>query len=95
MDMRAFVASDGPAFEAPRTVGTEIIEGAELNHIEIYRNFLAAVETGAPLVAPAEDAIRTLELANAILYSSATAQPVEFPLERQAYAQFLAARRGA
>jgi hypothetical protein len=45
------------------------------------------------LVAPAEDAIATLELANAIIYSSATGTQVTLPLDRDAYAALLADRR--
>jgi predicted dehydrogenase len=93
MDMRAFVASDGPAFEAPGTLAAQTIEGAPFDHVEVYRNFIAAVQTGAPLVAPAQDAIRTLELANAIIYSAGTGRAVDLPLDRRAYADFLGARR--
>jgi predicted dehydrogenase len=93
MDMRAFIASDGPPFEAPSTSPAETIEGEPFNHVAIYRNVLDAIQRGTPLIAPAEDAMATLELANAILYSSATGGPVSLPLDRAAYASFLQERR--
>jgi hypothetical protein len=39
---------------------------------------------GRPLV-PAREGIHSVELANAILYSSLTAKPVSLPLDGQAY----------
>ena len=45
--------------------------------------------TGASLIAPAEDGIHSVELANAMLYSSLTQRPVEMPLDGAAYEQTL------
>lgn len=52
---------------------------------EISKNFANAILNGEKLIAPAEEGIKSVELANAILYSSLTAKPVELPLDAQAY----------
>jgi predicted dehydrogenase len=54
-------------------------------HAEILRNFAEAILNGTPLVAPAEEGIHSVELANAMLYSSLTEKTVELPLDGKAY----------
>jgi predicted dehydrogenase len=44
----------------------------------MLQNFVAAVLDGAPLVSPASDGTRAVELAHAIFASSADRRPVEF-----------------
>lgn len=56
------------------------------DHAAIYANFIDAVERGAALVADGSEARMSLELANALVYSSATSQHVALPLDREAYA---------
>jgi Oxidoreductase family, C-terminal alpha/beta domain len=53
--------------------------------MEILENFADAIREGAPLIAPAEQGIHSVELANAMLYSSLTGQPVTLPLDGQAF----------
>jgi len=50
-------------------------------HAEILENFIAAIQTGASLIAPAEEGLHAVELANAMLYSSIIGQPVNLPLD--------------
>jgi predicted dehydrogenase len=52
---------------------------------EIIKNFANAIQNGEKLIAPAAQGINSVELANAILYSSLTQKPVELPLDAQAY----------
>ena len=59
-------------------------DGGE-QHVGIMRNFTEAILDGNPLLAPATEGILSLELANAILYSSLTGQAVELPLDGAAY----------
>jgi predicted dehydrogenase len=59
----------------------------------MIRNFTEAILDGVPLIAPAEEGLRSLELANAILYSSLTDQPVDLPLSADIYASRLQALR--
>jgi predicted dehydrogenase len=54
-------------------------------HAEILQNFAAAILKGTPLVAPAEEGIHSVELANAMLYSSLTGKEVVMPLDGKAY----------
>lgn len=61
------------------------IEGSGGQHFEILENFADAILEGAELIAPAEEGIRSVELANAMLYSSLLGQPVELPLDGEAY----------
>jgi predicted dehydrogenase len=59
------------------------------DHTAVYANFIDAVEHGAPLVADGSEARMSLELANALIYSSATNRQVTLPLDRDAYAELL------
>ncbi len=54
-------------------------------HNEITQNFVNAILDGTPLVAPAGEGIRAVELANAMLYSSLTGSTVTLPLNSDDY----------
>jgi predicted dehydrogenase len=58
-------------------------------HAGILKNFVAAIREGSPLTAPAPEGIHSVELANAILYSSLLGRTVEMPLPSRAYEQKL------
>lgn len=58
-------------------------------HLAIMRNFADAILRGTPLLAPAEEGIRSVELANAILLSSWTDKAVDLPLDSAVYARWL------
>lgn len=53
-------------------------------HTPLYRNFIDAVKTGAPLKATAYDGRRALEVILAVYRSAADGKPVSFPLENGA-----------
>jgi len=77
-------------FAAPPTrerVFTFKDSGAQ--HVAILRNFADAILRGKPLMAPAADGIRSVELANAILLSSWTDRPVDLPFDSALYARWL------
>jgi predicted dehydrogenase len=61
---------------------------AELHQV-LTRNFVDAILAGEPLIAPAEEGLRSLELANAMIYSSFTGRTVEMPLNARTYRTFL------
>ena len=67
------------------SVETFDIEGHGRQHIEILENFCDAILEGKALIAPAEEGIHSVELANAILYSSLIGEPVELPLDGAAF----------
>ena len=54
-----------------------------------YDNFAAALDGKAAMACPGEQGITAVELANAMLLSSALNRPVRIPLDRQEYARFI------
>ncbi len=58
-------------------------------HAEIVRNFVAAIRDRRPLIAPAAEALRPVELANAILLSAGTGKTVALPLDAAVYRRWL------
>jgi len=73
----------------PSEQRTFIARDAGGQHLEIVRNFSAAILRGAPLIAPAAEGIHSVELANAILLSAWTGAPVDLPVDSAAYARRL------
>jgi hypothetical protein len=49
------------------------------------QNFVNAILDGEPLIAPGEEGIQSVELANVMLYSSLTDQTVELPMDSAEY----------
>jgi predicted dehydrogenase len=60
--------------------------GAGPQHQGILKNFANAILKGEALMAPAEEGIHSVELANAMLYSGFQDKTVTFPLDAAAYA---------
>ncbi len=58
-------------------------------HREILNNFVEAVLEGTPLIAPANEGIHSVELANAMLYSALKDEMVQFPLDGIKYETLL------
>lgn len=61
--------------EAWHTPGFEVFEYKEANdwgiqHVEIFNNFIRTIQTGAPLLAPGVEGIKSLKIANAMLLST-------------------------
>jgi predicted dehydrogenase len=54
-------------------------------HAGITQNFVDAILDGTPLIAHAEEGINSLELANAMLYSSFQGRAVDLPLDAAGY----------
>jgi predicted dehydrogenase len=90
IDMLEFSRTAKLGFAKPEVWNVEIpFENASNGHAVLMQNFIDAILDGAPLIAPAEEGIRSLELANTILYSSLVDQTVEMPLDSAAYEQRL------
>lgn len=64
-------------------------EGCGPQHTGILQNFTDAILKGTPLIAPAEEGIHSVELGNAMLYSSMNDKTVEFPLDGADYEKML------
>jgi len=77
-------------FSAPPTWDISIpVSGGGGQHVEIMQNFIDAILKGTPLIAPAEEGLHSVELANAMLFSSVSEKTIELPLDSAAYAAWL------
>ncbi|HAM70499.1 MAG TPA: oxidoreductase, partial [Verrucomicrobiales bacterium] len=73
-------------FAKPEIWSVEIpFANAPAQHATLMQNFVEAIREGKPLLAPGADGVGSVELANAMLYSSLTGGTVEFPLDGAAY----------
>lgn len=77
----------------PSEAESREIPAAARLHAPALANFVHAIERGEPLVAPAEEGLESLELANAMLLSTWTGRSVDLPLDGAAYERELASRR--
>ncbi|HUJ10345.1 MAG TPA: Gfo/Idh/MocA family oxidoreductase [Verrucomicrobiae bacterium] len=88
--MSEFSRTTDKQFSAPSTTEFRLAfpdRGGQ--HVAVLQNFIDAILDGQPLIAPAAEGIHSVELANAIVFSSAHNQTVELPLDAVAYEQFL------
>jgi predicted dehydrogenase len=90
MPMSEFSRTATRAFDMPSNVEFRYTfpnHGGQ--HVEMLQNFIDAILDGKPLIAPAPEGIHSVELANAIVFSSAQNRAVELPLDADAYEKFL------
>jgi predicted dehydrogenase len=85
--------AENSGFEKPdMTEQTVPVDGAGGQHAEVLKNFAAAILRGEPLIAPAEQGIHSVELANAMLLSGWRNKAVSLPISSRGYARQLKAR---
>lgn len=85
-----FSRTSDSGYLTPPTWNAEIpISGHGEQHNGILRNFTEAVLDGIPLIAPAAEGLRSVELANAMLMSEFLNQTIELPLDAHHYEQLL------
>ena len=73
-------------FQKPEVSKIEIpIPPEPSQHATLTQNFVDAILDGTALIAPGEEGIHSIELANALLYSGLTEQTIELPLDGAAY----------
>lgn len=85
-DMLQFSRNSKLGFGRPDVWQVEIpFENATNAHAILMQNFVNAILQGEPLVAPGEEGIHSVELANAILYSSLLEETLELPMDSAAY----------
>ena len=78
-------------FDQPAIVSESVeLPAARGDHLDVHRDFAAAIRTGGMPRVPARDARWSLELANAIVLSTHTGHAVPLPVDRDAYAALLA-----
>src|SRR5437763_9165848 len=85
-DMIQFSRSAKLGFAKPEVWHVEIpFENAANPHAILVQNFVNAILDGEPLIAPGEEGIHSVELANVILYSSLIEETVKLPMDSAAY----------
>lgn len=85
-DMLQFSRAARLGFAKPDVWEVELpFDNAANSHAVLMQNFVNAIREGEPLIAPGEEGLHSVELANAILYSSLQGQTVELPLDSAAY----------
>ncbi len=83
----AFSRESTSSFAKPDVWDVSIgVHGNGEQHLGILKNFTAAIRGEEALVAPAEDGIHSVELANAMLLSSFRDQPISIPVDGAEYA---------
>lgn len=88
--MSEFSRTTDKQFAAPPTTESKFTfpnRGGQ--HVELLQNFIDAILDGKPLIAPAAEGIHSVELANAVVFSSAGNQTVALPLDSATYEVFL------
>ncbi|MCJ8329328.1 MAG: Gfo/Idh/MocA family oxidoreductase [Lentisphaeria bacterium] len=81
---------NGPFWGGPETTKIDYTFSSEGGmHKEMIENFANAILNGADLIAPAEEGLHSVELANAMIYSSLTETTVNLPLDSAAYEEKL------
>ena len=89
-DVRTHILESEEMYAAPKVQEAGVqMQDSEANHLAVYRNFHNAILNGTPVSADGGEARMSLELANAMIYSSHTGELAELPLNRQAYAELL------
>ena len=89
-DVRTHIAESESMYRGP----DEEIVPVELpvstgKHVDVYRDLHSAILNGTPLSADGRQARMSIELANAMIYSSYTQSQVDLPLDRAKYAALL------
>src|SRR5262245_53766109 len=67
----------------PYQAGDIAVDEEGEGHAGVLKNFRDAILDGVPLLAPAEEALASLELGNAMLLSGLLHRPVDLPLDAQ------------
>jgi predicted dehydrogenase len=89
-DMLQFSKAAKLGFAKPEVWRVEIpFENAANGHAVLMQNFVNAILDQEPLIAPGAEGIHSVELANAILYSSLIEATIALPLDSAAYEQKL------
>ncbi len=83
---RKFNASFTGGFGQPECWEIEIpVKGKNPGHVGIIQNWIDAILKGTPLLAPGEEGVKGVEMANAIYLSSWLSQTIEFPIDADLY----------
>src|SRR5689334_345562 len=87
-DTLVFSRAAKTGFDHPAVENVDIsIQNAANPHASLMQNFVDAILDGTPLLVPGEEGLHSVELANAMLYSSLIGQTVELPMDGAAFEQ--------
>src|ERR1043166_9376644 len=85
-DMIDFSRTAKTGFVRPEVWNVDIpIDHAPAPHAIVLQNFVDAILDGVPLLVPGAEGIHSVELANAMLYSSLINQTIALPLDSAAF----------
>jgi predicted dehydrogenase len=85
-DMLQFSKTAKAGFAKPDATNLKIpFENAESPLVRVTQNFVNAILDGEPLIAPGEEGVNSVELANAMVYSSLLGQTIELPMDGAAW----------
>ena len=86
VDMLEFSRTATQGFVKPEAEAEEVpFDNATLPHAMMTRNFVNAILDHEPLIAPGAEGIHSVELANAMVYSSLLGQTLELPMDGAAW----------
>ncbi len=86
IDSREYSRMTDNAFGAPETTVDELLDKEDFNsHSGVIQNFIEAVLDGERLIVEADEGLRSVELANAMVYSTWLNETVRLPLDAAAY----------
>ena len=84
--LKVFTQNSKARMDAPESWDLIVPHTATQNqHLNIIANFADAIVNRAPLVAPASDGMKSVELGNAMLLSGLRREPVTLPLDGAAF----------
>ena len=86
MPMNEFSKTAKGGFARPEVWNVEIpFDNAPAQHATLTQNFVDAILDHTQLIAPGEEGLHSVELANAILLSSLSRHTIELPMDADAY----------
>lgn len=90
MGQQEFSKTQETSFGRPDHWNIDIpVNGNGGQHVALLQDFVDAILTGKKLMAPAEEGIKSVMLANAMIYSSLKDKTVELPLDGAEYEKLL------
>jgi predicted dehydrogenase len=85
-DMIEFIKTSKSAFAKPEFWNVEIpFETIPNTHAILMQNFVNAILNGEPLIAPGEEGLGSVELANGFVFSSLLNAPIKLPMDGLAW----------
>lgn len=85
-----FTFSSNEMWVSPEVIEQKLeLPKCDIGHKEIIRNFCRSIIFGEELIAPGEEGIWSVEFINAMILSGRKNKPVDIPVNREEYKEFL------